>query len=107
MSSILLLYSQSSMEAVTCREIARADKSHSQGGNLPVDGAIFIEAVPPAHQYLLTLLSVFWAIGQVVASLISWVFIARYSCDSTLIGIDGYTCNAANNPGWRYACKFL
>ena len=41
------------------------------GGNLPVDGTLFIEFVPGKFQYLLTLLSVWWAIGQVVASLIA------------------------------------
>lgn len=41
------------------------------GGNLPVDGTLFIEFVPGAYQYLLTLLSVWWAIGQVVSSLIA------------------------------------
>lgn len=41
------------------------------GGNLPVDGTMFIEFIPGKHQYLLTLLSVWWAIGQVAGSLIA------------------------------------
>jgi MFS family permease len=41
------------------------------GGNLPVDGTMFLEFLPGTQQYLLTLLSVWWAVGQVVASLIS------------------------------------
>ena len=41
------------------------------GGNLPVDGTLFIEFIPGKHQYLLTLLSIWWAIGQVVGSLIA------------------------------------
>ena len=41
------------------------------GGNLPVDGTLFLEFLPGSKQYLLTLLSLWWALGQVVASLIS------------------------------------
>jgi MFS family permease len=39
------------------------------GGNLPVDGALFLEFLPLSSNNLLTLLSVFWPIGQVIASL--------------------------------------
>ena len=53
------------------------------------------------HQWTLTLLSVWWAIGQVVGSLISWAFLAKYSCDSTLVDTAGYACNDSNNQGWR------
>ncbi|KAJ7240861.1 MFS general substrate transporter [Mycena haematopus] len=79
------------------------------GGNLPVDGALFLEFLPGKHQYLLTLLSLWWAVGQVVGSLISWVFLAKYSCDTTLVGKlvlqDGslYQCDNTNNNGWRYS----
>lgn len=53
--------------------------------------ALFLEFLPGPQQYLLTLLSVFWAIGQVVASLICWVFIEKYSCDAVLVGVvEGY-----------------
>ncbi|KAL5528278.1 hypothetical protein ACEPAF_7414 [Sanghuangporus sanghuang] len=51
------------------------------GGNLPVDGALFLEHIPQSHQYLLTFLSAFWSIGQLIASLIVWVFIANYAAD--------------------------
>lgn len=67
------------------------------GGNLPVDGTMFLEFIPGNKQYLLTFLSIWWAVGQVVASLIAvslsvhgtprsllislqWVFIANYGC---------------------------
>lgn len=39
------------------------------GGNLPVDGALFLEFVPSASQGLLTLLSVWWPVGQLIGSL--------------------------------------
>ncbi|PAV18907.1 MFS general substrate transporter [Pyrrhoderma noxium] len=57
------------------------------GGNLPVDGALFLETIPQSHQWLLTFLSAFWSVGQLVASLIVWVFISNYPADK----------------GWRYS----
>jgi len=66
------------------------------GGNLPVDGPIFLEFVPGTHQYLLTILSFWWCIGQVIASFIAWGFIGNYSCQSTT------DCTKENNMGWRY-----
>ncbi|EPQ27410.1 uncharacterized protein PFL1_04948 [Pseudozyma flocculosa PF-1] len=75
------------------------------GGNLPVDGTLFLEFVPANKQYLLTLLSVFWSIGQLVGSLIGWAFIANYSCsgDESNTPFDGsIPCNTADNKGWRY-----
>ena len=39
------------------------------GGNLPVDGALFLEFLPFQSGNLLTLLSVFWPVGQLVSSL--------------------------------------
>ena len=44
------------------------------GGNLPVDGTMFLEFLPGSKQYLLTFLSVWWAVGQVVGTLISVCF---------------------------------
>ncbi|KAF8344753.1 major facilitator superfamily domain-containing protein [Amanita rubescens] len=67
------------------------------GGNLPVDGAVYLENIPQSHQWTLTLLSAWWAVGQVVASLISWGFIAHYSCPS--VG----QCPKSENMGWRYS----
>jgi len=58
------------------------------GGNLPVDSSVFlgkrylisapllytnmcpIEFVPASHQYLLTVLSIWWAFGQLIGSLV-------------------------------------
>ncbi|KAF8311953.1 MFS general substrate transporter [Clavulina sp. PMI_390] len=70
------------------------------GGNLPVDGALFLEFLPGSHQFLLTLLSLWWAVGQVVASLISWAFLAKYGCASPPAGT---FCTKESNMGWRYA----
>ncbi|KAF8723420.1 hypothetical protein AX14_009311 [Amanita brunnescens Koide BX004] len=67
------------------------------GGNLPVDGAMFLEHIPQSHQWLLTLLSAWWALGQLVASVIAWGFIGRYSCNP-----DATQCSKGQNMGWRY-----
>ncbi|KAI5247667.1 hypothetical protein E4T42_05961 [Aureobasidium subglaciale] len=69
------------------------------GGNVPVDSMIFLEFVPGSHQYLLTALSSWWMLGQVIVSLLSWVFLANFSCptDSTPA-----TCKRSDNMGWRY-----
>ena len=42
------------------------------GGNLPVDSAVFLEFIPATHQWLLTVLSIWWAIGQLVGALVSF-----------------------------------
>ncbi len=64
------------------------------GGNLPVDGTMFLEFLPGSKQYLLTFLSIWWAVGQVVGSLISvspclycktdnqWAFLSKYGCET-------------------------
>ncbi|OJD35422.1 sugar transporter [Diplodia corticola] len=66
------------------------------GGNLPVDGALFLEFLPFASGNLLTLLSIWWPVGQLISSLIAWGFIANYSCAS-----EG-PCAKEDNWGWRY-----
>lgn len=56
------------------------------GGNLPVDGALFLEFLPDASSSLLTLLSVWWPIGQLASSLLAWAFVTNWPADQ----------------GWRY-----
>ena len=69
------------------------------GGNLPVDGAIFLELMPASHQYLLEILSVWWAFGQVIPAVTAWGFIPNFSCSgNTQAG----ECRKADNMGWRY-----
>ncbi|KAI6006136.1 major facilitator superfamily domain-containing protein [Pisolithus albus] len=67
------------------------------GGNLPVDSAVFLEYVPASHQYLLTVLSIWWAVGQLTGALVAWPLISNYSCPTT-----STTCSASLNKGWRY-----
>ena len=66
------------------------------GGNLPVDGALFLEFLPFASGNLLTMLSVWWPVGQLLGSVIAWGFIPNYSCSTDEI------CTKSNNMGWRY-----
>ncbi|KAL2199021.1 major facilitator superfamily domain-containing protein [Corynascus similis CBS 632.67] len=71
--------------------------SFGVGGNLPVDSAIYLEFLPASHQYLLTVLSVAWAIAQVVATLIAWPLLGNLTCE------DGdETCAREDNMGWRW-----
>ncbi|KAF8910712.1 MFS general substrate transporter [Mucidula mucida] len=67
------------------------------GGNLPVDSAIFLEFIPASHQYLLTVLSIWWAFGQLIGSLIAWPLIGNFSCD-----VEASVCRREDNQGWRY-----
>ncbi|KAK0216532.1 MFS general substrate transporter [Armillaria nabsnona] len=67
------------------------------GGNLPVDSAVFLDLVPGTHQYLLTLINVWWSVGSLLGSLIAWPLIANYSCPE-----DALACDRADNMGWRY-----
>jgi MFS family permease len=73
------------------------------GGSLPVDGMLFLEFIPGSHQYLLTFLSVFWAFGQLLASLVAWPLIANFSCNgSNSAPAEAGPCDVALNMGWRY-----
>lgn len=69
------------------------------GGNLPVDSAIFLEFIPASHQYLLTVLSVWWAFGQLLGSLVAWPLIGNFSCPTT---DPPSPCPRSSNQGWRY-----
>ncbi len=71
--------------------------SFGVGGNLPVDSAVFLEFLPGSHQYLLTILSIDWAIAQVIATLVAWPLLGDLTCQETAT-----TCTRADNMGWRY-----
>ncbi|KAM0808258.1 putative Major facilitator superfamily transporter [Seiridium cardinale] len=71
--------------------------SFGVGGNLPVDSAIFLEFLPGSHQYLLTILSIDWAIVQVVATLVAWPLLGYMTCQE-----DDTDCTRQENMGWRY-----
>lgn len=71
--------------------------SFGVGGNLPVDSAVFLEFLPGSHQYLLTILSFYWAFAQVIATLIAWPLLSNLACSET-----EKPCLRSENMGWRY-----
>ncbi|KAL4893258.1 major facilitator superfamily domain-containing protein [Aspergillus ambiguus] len=93
-------------------------------GNQVVDAIILLEWVPPSHQFLVAVQSVFWGLGQLVAAAVGWAFIAGYTCGtgpdavSTEQSISGHaarstdssshssqssaSCHYVSNKGWRY-----
>ncbi|KAF1989387.1 putative sugar transporter [Aulographum hederae CBS 113979] len=77
------------------------------GGNLPVDGALFLEVLPADRGGLLTLLSAWWPVGQVVAALIAIPLIPGNSCEADLSPCSQTKgvkpcCAPEDNRGWRY-----
>ncbi|OXV10085.1 hypothetical protein Egran_02153 [Elaphomyces granulatus] len=76
------------------------------GGNLPVDGALFLEFLPFASGNLLTMLSVWWPVGQLIGSLFAWVYIPNFTCVSGLPSCSvtnvAPCCKREDNMGWRY-----
>ncbi|CAJ0752793.1 11877_t:CDS:2 [Entrophospora sp. SA101] len=77
------------------------------GGNMPVDGALFLEFIPKEHQYLLTFMSVFFSFGAVLTSVLAYIVLPPYSCPEMKKGeID--TCDVSiENNGWRYLLATL
>lgn len=61
-----------------------------------MDSAVFLEFLPGSHQYLLTVLSIDWALAQVVATLIAWPILGNLTCSETEV------CTRSKNMGWRY-----
>ncbi|KAI4204781.1 MAG: hypothetical protein LQ350_000847 [Teloschistes chrysophthalmus] len=72
--------------------------SFGVGGNLPVDSAVFLEFLPGSHQYLLTILSIFWALAQLLATLIAWPLLGYHTCSET----QTTPCTKSENFGWRW-----
>lgn len=71
--------------------------SFGVGGNLPVDSAIFLEFLPGTHQFLLTILSVDWAVAQVIATLVAWPLLGNLTCQE-----GQKPCTRSENDGWRW-----
>ncbi|TYJ58374.1 hypothetical protein B9479_000920 [Cryptococcus floricola] len=71
--------------------------SFGVGGNLPIDSAIFLEALPHDHQWLLTVLALWWAIAQLIATGVAWPLMGQLTCQQ-----DQAVCSRGDNMGWRY-----
>ncbi|KAF9086584.1 hypothetical protein BGX23_008776 [Mortierella sp. AD031] len=65
------------------------------GGNMPVDGALFLEFTPKKNQYLLTFLSIFFSFGAVATSFLGYFLLPPYSCETPVEG-------GCQGKGWRY-----
>ncbi|KAF9365182.1 hypothetical protein BGX34_011077 [Mortierella sp. NVP85] len=65
------------------------------GGNMPVDGALFLEFTPKKNQYLLTFLSIFFSFGAVATSFLGYILLPPYSCETPVEG-------GCQEKGWRY-----
>lgn len=64
---------------------------------MPTDGTLFLENLPHSKQYLLTLLSVFFSLGAVLSSIVSYIFLPGESCRQ----YDGCDIAGKENDGWR------
>lgn len=66
------------------------------GGNLILDTAVYLEFLPGKYQWSLTFMAAWWGVGQMIAGLVAWPFLAYFSCTKN------EPCTNANNSGWRY-----
>lgn len=67
------------------------------GGNAAIDILLFLECLPASQQWLIALLYTWWSTGQLIASLVSWVYLAHYSCPTDFIAGE---CRRQQNMGW-------
>ncbi|KAJ1677235.1 hypothetical protein EV182_006591, partial [Spiromyces aspiralis] len=75
------------------------------GGNMPVDGALFLEFVSKENHSLLTLLSIFFSLGSGFAACVAWLIIPAFSCPDSRP--DAECDMATQNRGWRYVLTTL
>ncbi|KAI9352814.1 major facilitator superfamily domain-containing protein [Obelidium mucronatum] len=68
------------------------------GGNLPIDGSLFLEFVPASHGNLMTLLSLFWPLGQIFTAVIAWRIIPIGSCPADL----SLPCDIVGGENWAW-----
>lgn len=68
-------------------------------GNYILDATSFLEFLPTNKAWLVTFMSIWWAVGYTITGLFAWDFMSNYSCDpdATIA-----TCTRADNMGWRY-----
>ena len=70
--------------------------SAGAGGNYILDATNLLEFLPSRWAWLVTFMSVFWAVGYTITGLLAWAFLGNWSCETTA------TCTYHNNIGWRY-----
>ncbi|KAI9312605.1 major facilitator superfamily domain-containing protein [Dichotomocladium elegans] len=72
------------------------------GGNMPTDGALYLEFLPKKYHYLLTFMSVFFSFGAVIASILGYIILPYTSCPEPTAEDPHPTCDlSVQNRGWR------
>lgn len=77
------------------------------GGNIPVDGSLFMEFLPKTHNHLTIMMAVFWAFGAIFATGVAYVVVPMHSCVAPALPacqsvIEGTVCcTRESNDGWR------
>lgn len=73
--------------------------SAGAGGNYVLDATNLLEFLPVSHTWLVTFMSIWWAVGYTITGLLAWAFMSNYSCPSKSTPA---TCHREQNWGWRY-----
>ncbi|KAI9930680.1 hypothetical protein ASPWEDRAFT_171304 [Aspergillus wentii DTO 134E9] len=73
--------------------------SAAVGGNYILDSTTLLEFLPARKSWLVTFMSIWWAVGYTIAGLLAWAFMSNFSCASTATPA---TCAHHENMGWRY-----
>ncbi|ORY18339.1 major facilitator superfamily domain-containing protein [Clohesyomyces aquaticus] len=73
--------------------------SAGAGGNYVLDATNLLEFLPVSHTWLVTFMSIWWAVGYTITGLLAWAFMPNYSCPESSTHA---TCHRAQNWGWRY-----
>ncbi|KAJ4287804.1 hypothetical protein N0V90_012508 [Kalmusia sp. IMI 367209] len=74
--------------------------SAGAGGNYILDATNLLEFLPFKNAWLVTFMSIWWAVGYTITGLFAWAFMSNYSCPSTATG--PAECPKSENWGWRY-----
>ncbi|KAJ6023466.1 uncharacterized protein N7446_013828 [Penicillium canescens] len=73
--------------------------SAAVGGNYILDSVTLLEFLPATKSWLVTFMSIWWAVGYTITGLLAWAFMSNYTCSSS--AAPG-TCTYQDNMGWRY-----
>jgi hypothetical protein len=88
-----------SARSLTDSIISVAIYSAGAGGNYILDATNFLEFLPVTHTWLVTFMSIWWAVGYTITGLFAWGFMSNYSCDPDATVAE---CTRQDNMGWRY-----
>ncbi|CAI7617822.1 unnamed protein product [Penicillium crustosum] len=72
--------------------------SAAVGGNYILDSVTLLEFLPANKSWLVTFMSIWWAVGYTITGLLAWAFMSNYTCSSS--AAPG-TCAYQDNMGWR------